>query len=165
MPAKRSLAAPASAVNGTILPKLNFEMRLPQAWDSKLYCGGGGGGGGGYNGAIPGLNLNALTQGYAQVSSDSGHQGSGLSASFALNDPQAAQAPSKARRQASSRSKRFGRVAASVFRRTSLTLLRCSRVRYQLIRSPLYFVHVAVQQNAPAKSRSIIHQETRHDHR
>lgn len=74
-------------VNGTIPPSLNFEMRLPQGWNGKLYYGGGGG----YNGAIPGLNLAALRQGYAQVSSDSGHQGSGLDASFALNDPYAAQ--------------------------------------------------------------------------
>jgi hypothetical protein len=74
-------------VNGTIAPKLNFEMRLPQTWNGKVYYGGGGG----YNGAIPGLNLPALNQGYAQVSSDSGHQGSGLDASFALNDPFAAQ--------------------------------------------------------------------------
>jgi hypothetical protein len=74
-------------VNGTIAPKLNFEMRLPQSWNGKLHYGGGGG----YNGSIPGLNLNALNQGYAQVSSDSGHQGSGLDASFALDDPYAAQ--------------------------------------------------------------------------
>ena len=74
-------------VNGTIAPKLNFEMRLPQSWNGKFYYGGGGG----YNGSIPGLNLNALNQGYAQVSSDSGHQGSGLDASFVLNDPYAAQ--------------------------------------------------------------------------
>lgn len=74
-------------VNGTIAPSLNFEMRLPQAWNGKMYYGGGGG----YNGAIPGLSVPALTQGYAQVSSDSGHQASGLDASFALNDPFAAQ--------------------------------------------------------------------------
>ena len=74
-------------VNGTLAPSLNFEMRLPDAWNGKIHYGGGGG----YNGAIPGLNLPALNQGYAQVSSDSGHQGSGLSASFALNDPYAAQ--------------------------------------------------------------------------
>ena len=74
-------------VNGTLAPSLNFEMRLPQSWNGKVYYGGGGG----YNGAIPGLSLPALNQGYAQVSSDSGHQGSGLDASFALNDPVAAQ--------------------------------------------------------------------------
>jgi hypothetical protein len=77
-------------VNGTIAPSLNFEMRLPQTWNGKLHYGGGGG----YNGSIPGLggaNLAALTKGYATVSSDSGHQGNGLDASFALNDSYAAQ--------------------------------------------------------------------------
>lgn len=76
-------------VNATIAPQLNLELRLPQQWNGKLYYGGGGG----YNGAIPGLqggNLTALQQGYATVNSDSGHQGSGLSADFALNDPYAA---------------------------------------------------------------------------
>lgn len=74
-------------VNGLIAPKLNFELRLPLDWNHKLHYGGGGG----YNGAIPPVVAPALNAGYAQVSSDSGHQGSGLDASFALNDPQAAQ--------------------------------------------------------------------------
>lgn len=74
-------------VNGLIAPKLNFELRLPTTWNHKLHYGGGGG----YNGAIPALNAPALNAGYAQVGSDSGHQGSALDASFALNDPQAAQ--------------------------------------------------------------------------
>ena len=74
-------------ITGTIVPKLNFAIRLPDQWNGKLYYGGGGG----YNGAIPALNLNALKQGYALVASDSGHQGSGLSAAFALDDPYAAQ--------------------------------------------------------------------------
>ena len=87
-------AVPASAtldahckVTGLIEPKLNFELRLPRHWNHKLHYGGGGG----YNGAIPPVDAPALNAGYAQVSSDSGHQGSGLDASFALNDPQAAQ--------------------------------------------------------------------------
>ena len=42
---------------GTIAPKLNFELRLPQTWNGKLYYGGGGG----YNGAIPGLTGTNLT--------------------------------------------------------------------------------------------------------
>jgi hypothetical protein len=73
-------------VNGTIPPSLNFEIRLPNAWNGKLYYGGGGG----YNGSIPPLTLPALTKGYAAVASDSGHQGSGLSADFALTDTFAA---------------------------------------------------------------------------
>lgn len=74
-------------ITGTIAPQLNFAIRLPDQWNGKLYYGGGGG----YNGAIPGVNVTALKQGYALIASDSGHQGSGLSASFALNDPYAAQ--------------------------------------------------------------------------
>lgn len=70
-------------VSGKIAPSLNFEMRLPQTWNGKLHYGGGGG----YNGVIPGLNLAALNMGYANVSSDSGHQGGNVfSADFALND-------------------------------------------------------------------------------
>jgi feruloyl esterase len=77
-------------VNGTILPSLRFEMRLPDTWNGKLHYGGGGV----YNGSIPGLTgttLAALKQGYSTVSSDSGHQANGLDASWALNDPVAAQ--------------------------------------------------------------------------
>ena len=75
-------------LRGLIDPKLNFELRLPTAaaWNGKLHYGGGGG----YNGAVPALNGPALRKGFAQVSSDSGHQGSALDASFVLGDPQAA---------------------------------------------------------------------------
>src|SRR5436309_10723343 len=76
-------------VDATIAPQLNFELRLPQQWNGKLYYGGGGG----YDGSIPdlsGANLNALQQGYATVNSDSGHSASALSANFALNDTYAA---------------------------------------------------------------------------
>ena len=87
-----TVAATATAptycrVQGLIEPKLNFELRLPTEWNQKLHYGGGGG----YNGAIPPANDAALRQGYAQVSSDSGHQGSGLDASFVQNDAHAAQ--------------------------------------------------------------------------
>jgi len=86
VPATATLAAYCK-VSGLIEPKLNFELRLPVGWNRKLHYGGGGG----YNGAIPAVNAPALNAGYAQVSSDSGHQGSALDASFALNDPYAAQ--------------------------------------------------------------------------
>jgi hypothetical protein len=74
-------------VNGTIAPSLNFEVRLPNAWNGKLYYGGGGG----YDGAIPEPVDGPLAQGYAEVASDSGHQGDGMSAAFVLNDPHAAE--------------------------------------------------------------------------
>ncbi|MBC7731544.1 MAG: tannase/feruloyl esterase family alpha/beta hydrolase [Bacteriovorax sp.] len=77
-------------VTALIEPKLTFELRLPEAWNGKLHYGGGGG----YDGSIPdlsGANLNALSRGYANVSSDGGHQANVLDASWALNDPLAAQ--------------------------------------------------------------------------
>ncbi len=86
VPASATLAEHCK-VSGLIEPKLNFELRLPRDWNHKLHYGGGGG----YNGAIPPVDAPALNAGYAQVSSDSGHQGSALDASFALNDSQAAQ--------------------------------------------------------------------------
>ena len=74
-------------VNGTLAPALNFEIRLPDAWNGKLYYAGGGG----YDGVMTELVVPPLLQGYAEVVSDSGHQGDGMSAAFALNDTFAAQ--------------------------------------------------------------------------
>ncbi|HSV47068.1 MAG TPA: tannase/feruloyl esterase family alpha/beta hydrolase, partial [Ramlibacter sp.] len=75
-------------VTGTIAPALNFEIELPETWNGKLYYAGGGG----YNGAIAlQFASPALSQGYAVVGSDSGHQGSLLLADFALTDTFAAQ--------------------------------------------------------------------------
>lgn len=68
-------------------PSLKFEIRLPNAWNGKLYYGGGGG----YDGAIPEPVVAALAQGYAEVASDSGHQGDGMSAAFVSNNPRAAE--------------------------------------------------------------------------
>jgi hypothetical protein len=77
-------------VTGRLAPALNFQISLPDKWNGKAYYGGGGG----YDGSLPGVGgliLAALDQGYATVASDSGHQASGVDASFALNDAYAAQ--------------------------------------------------------------------------
>ena len=56
------LVAPAAAIptycriSAKIEPGLNFELRLPDSWNGKLYYGGGGG----YNGSIPGLSLSLI---------------------------------------------------------------------------------------------------------
>jgi hypothetical protein len=70
-------------VTARILPKLNFEMRLPTNWNGKLHYSGGGG----FDGSIPAVNASSLNLGYVDVSSDGGHTGSGIDASFAVNDP------------------------------------------------------------------------------
>ena len=85
--AKAGILPTYCRVTGTIAPALNFEIRLPDAWNGKLYYGGGGG----YDGAIPEPVAEPLAQGYVEVASDSGHQGDGMSAAFVLNDPQAAE--------------------------------------------------------------------------
>ena len=77
-------------VSGVLLPKLNFEIRVPDSWNSKLYYQGGGG----FDGSVPGLNalsIQALSSGYIGVFSDSGHQAGTLDATWALNDPYAAE--------------------------------------------------------------------------
>ncbi|NLD68951.1 MAG: tannase/feruloyl esterase family alpha/beta hydrolase [Limnobacter sp.] len=72
-------------LSARIDPKLNFEVRLPSDWNGKLHYGGGGG----FNGSIPAANANALSKGFAQVSSDSGHQANGRDGSWALDDQEA----------------------------------------------------------------------------
>ena len=73
-------------------PDINFEVNLPTAWNDKaLHFGGGG-----YNGSLvtglgqvpfgPATAPTPLAQGYVTLGSDSGHSGSGVDASFGLND-------------------------------------------------------------------------------
>lgn len=73
-------------VSALISPQLNFELRLPTDWNQKIHYSGGGG----YDGFVPPADNVALSMGFADVSSDSGHQGSPVDASFALNDMHAA---------------------------------------------------------------------------
>ena len=80
-------------VTGVIAPKLNFEMRVPDTWNGKLYYTGGGG----FNGSIWALaqspidTLQAVKDGYISVVSDSGHQGTSVDTEWAVNDGYAAQ--------------------------------------------------------------------------
>jgi feruloyl esterase len=77
-------------VSGTIPPRLKFELRLPTQWNRRvLFIGGGG-----LNGVIfpPEtlmFNPSIADAGYATVGTDSGHQGTPVDASWALNDPEA----------------------------------------------------------------------------
>ena len=62
---------------------IGFELRLPTAWNGRFFYQGGGGNDGvirpayGRNTGALGLRNNALTQGFAVVSTDAGHQGDG----------------------------------------------------------------------------------------
>jgi feruloyl esterase len=69
-----SVATPGNTVN--------FRLGLPTAWNNKFYFEGVGG----FAGAIGSLT-SGLERGYASASTDTGHQGGGTDASWALNNP------------------------------------------------------------------------------
>ena len=61
---------------------VNFRLGLPVAWNGKFFFQGVGG----FAGTIGSLNA-GLEKGYASASTDTGHQGSVIDASWALNNP------------------------------------------------------------------------------
>jgi len=61
---------------------VNFRLGLPLAWNGKFFFEGVGG----FAGTIGPLNA-GLEKGYASASTDTGHQGSVIDASWALNSP------------------------------------------------------------------------------
>ena len=78
VPAERELREYCQVL-GTLPPALDFELRLPSAWNGRTVYGGGGG----FDGVIfPGEEF--TEQGYASVASNGGHNGDTLDAAFAL---------------------------------------------------------------------------------
>ena len=78
VPAERELPEYCQVL-GTLPPALDFELRLPSAWNGRTVYGGGGG----FDGVIfPGEEF--TEQGYASVASNGGHNGDTLDAAFAL---------------------------------------------------------------------------------
>jgi feruloyl esterase len=73
-------------VQGHVDTEIGFEIRLPAAWNGKLYFGGNPG----FAGTIPAFLAMAsvLGRGYAIAATDTGHQGSQSDASWALNNPE-----------------------------------------------------------------------------
>ena len=83
-------AGPAHCkVSGVADGAIRFELLLPEEWNGKFLMGGGGG----FVGSVvnqalqlvPGL----LERGYATVGTDTGHTGTAIDASWALDDPEA----------------------------------------------------------------------------
>ena len=77
--------APHCLVAGVIDREINFELRLPDAWNGKFVFGGGGG----FVGSV--MNLahdfyGVVGRGWATVGTDTGHRGHGLDASWALGN-------------------------------------------------------------------------------
>ena len=69
---------------GVIGSEINFELLLPDEWNSKFVMGGGGG----FVGSVMNSSLafGALQAGYATAGTDTGHQGHPLDASWAHNN-------------------------------------------------------------------------------
>ncbi len=76
--------APHCKVVGVIGREINFELLLPETWNGKFVMGGGGG----FVGSVQNVALGygPLEKGYATVGTDTGHRGSSLDASWALNN-------------------------------------------------------------------------------
>ncbi len=69
-------------VLGIISKEINFELLLPESWNARFIMSGGGGFVGSVqNGARP-----RVKDGYATAGTDTGHQGNGLKADWALNN-------------------------------------------------------------------------------
>lgn len=79
-------AAPAYCkVSASVDPNIQFEVRMPGDWNRRFVYRGGGG----FDGSIPAVDPATLAHGFASVSSDSGHRGGTIDASWALGDAQA----------------------------------------------------------------------------
>ncbi len=76
--------APHCRVEGVIGREIRFELLLPETWNGRFAMGGGGG----FVGSIQNAARWSVHFGYATVGTDTGHEGGGTDASWALNHPE-----------------------------------------------------------------------------
>jgi tannase/feruloyl esterase len=69
-------------VAGVIGTEIHFALLLPENWNHKFLMGGGGG----YVGTVQNQAQGVVNLGYATVGTDTGHQGAGTDASWALDN-------------------------------------------------------------------------------
>jgi hypothetical protein len=69
-------------VLGTIGRETNFELLMPDRWNSRFVMGGGGG----FVGSIQNMARWTVHDGYATAGTDTGHQGNGIQADWALDN-------------------------------------------------------------------------------
>jgi feruloyl esterase len=67
---------------GRIDKEINFELLLPLEWNGRFAMGGGGG----FVGSIQNMMAHSINLGFATAGTDTGHQGHGLKADWALNN-------------------------------------------------------------------------------
>ena len=73
---------PHCKVSGVIGTEINFELLLPNSWNTRFIMGGGGG----FVGSVQNQVSWTINHGYATVGTDTGHQGEGISGGWALNN-------------------------------------------------------------------------------
>jgi feruloyl esterase len=71
-------------VNGVIGGDIKFTLLMPDDWNQKFMMGGGGG----FVGDVQNQAVTSVNAGYATVGTDTGHQGGGTEASWALGHPE-----------------------------------------------------------------------------
>jgi len=71
-------------VAGVIGKEIHFSLLLPDEWNHKFMMGGGGG----FVGSVQNQAIESVNFGYATVGTDTGHQGGGTEAKWALNNPE-----------------------------------------------------------------------------
>src|SRR5712671_394651 len=82
---KRSNAAAYVEVKGVIGEHIRFELLLPDVWNGRFVMGGGGG----FVGSIQNAARDSVNRGYATVGTDTGHTSTGVTATWAHDDPEA----------------------------------------------------------------------------
>lgn len=75
---------PHCKVDGVIGTEIRFELLLPDEWNGRFAMGGGGG----YVGSVQNAARWTVDLGYATVGTDTGHEGEGISAAWALDHPE-----------------------------------------------------------------------------
>src|SRR5580658_7184063 len=76
------ITVPFCRLLGTISKEINFELLLPDQWNQRFLMSGGGG----FVGSIQNSFRSSVNSGYASVGTDAGHKGSGIDASWGLNN-------------------------------------------------------------------------------
>lgn len=85
--AEEAAPAPHCRVVGVIGTETEFELLLPEEWNGKFVMGGGGGFSGDFNNAALSLGPGGIiADGWATVTTDTGHKGNNIVATWALNN-------------------------------------------------------------------------------
>ena len=106
---------PHCKVSGIIGAEINFELLLPNGWNSRFAMGGGGG----FVGSVQNMASSSINNGYATAGTDTGHKGNELKADWALNNME--------------RQVNFGHLAVHRTTVTSKEIIRqyyCSEIAY-----------------------------------